>query len=117
MSVFKSQVESHPNAIAGTYNGQELSYLELDQKSNQLANFLSQNYPIKSDVPVAIMGSNKLEMIICELAILKAGGCFVPFEPNTLTERLNYTLQASKAALIIACDQESRHILSNQIEF
>lgn len=81
--------------------------------SNQLAHFLMERYSITPNMPIAIIGSNKLEMLICELAILKSGGAFVPFEPDIPRERLDYTLKNAKAKLIIACDNKSAEVVSN----
>lgn len=82
MNVFQAQVGKYPNCIAATYGDKSLTYLELEAKSNQLATYLTKNYSVGPNIPIAIMGSNKLEMLISELAILKTGSAFVPFTPD-----------------------------------
>jgi amino acid adenylation domain-containing protein len=112
LDIFRFQVERRSNCTAVTCGNRQLTYLELDQHSNQLARFLAQQGLVAPNQPVAIMGSNKLEMLICELAILKAGGVFVPFETDIPKERLAFTLKNAGAQLLIACDQESSAVAS-----
>lgn len=114
IDVFQSQVEKHALHPAATYDDEIISYGELDKRANQLAQFLSRNYSISPNTPIAIVGSNKLQMLICEIAILKCGGCFVPFDTETPKKRLEYTLNNSQTKLMIACDTKSAAAVSDQ---
>lgn len=114
MDIFQAQVEKYPDCVAASYRDNLVTFAELDKKANQLAAYLTKNYRVGPNVPIAIMGSNKLEMLVCELAILKTGSCFVPFTPDIPKERLDFTLKNSGTKLAISCDQKSDPLLSNQ---
>lgn len=103
MDTFEEIVKSNPNSLAVTYDNNIFTYEELNNKSNQLANFLNKNYKINNK-RVAIIGKNKLEMLICELAILKAGGTFVPFDNDIPVDRLEFTLTHANPSLLLTCD-------------
>ncbi len=108
LDFFQFHENQNPHAIASTYGKTSLTNSELDQRANQMAQFLRKNYKTGPNIPIAIMGSNKLERLICMLAILKTGSAFVPFEPDIPKERLTYTLNNCKAQVIIVCDENSK---------
>ena len=99
--LFEEQVERTPDAVAVVYEGQFLSYTELNAKANQLARYLRQK-GVGPDQPVAIGVERSLEMVVGLLGILKAGGAYVPLDPGYPAERLAYMLQdtAPKVLLI-----------------
>ncbi|MFM9096049.1 MAG: condensation domain-containing protein, partial [Actinomycetes bacterium] len=87
--LFIEQVAKTPNAIALVFEGKSLSYKELDEKSNQLANFiLKQNLsPL-----IALCLERSLEMVISILAVLKAGCAYVPMDPGAPQSRIKHML-------------------------
>lgn len=114
MDIFQMQVKNKPNATAASFEGETFTYDEIDQKSTQLAHYLTNSCKVGPNIPVAIMGSDKLEMLICQLAILKTGSAFVPFTPDTPPERLEFTLNNCKADIILSCDGKSNQLLTKQ---
>ena len=101
VDLFEEQVKSYPNNIALVFEWQSLSYQELNQKANQLAHFLHQNYQIKPDTLIGICVERSLDMAIALLAVLKAGAAYVPVDPSYPEERIKYILENSKISLLL----------------
>ncbi|MBD1229448.1 non-ribosomal peptide synthetase, partial [Xenorhabdus griffiniae] len=90
--LFEMQAAQHPDAIAVVFEGQTLSYGELNRRANQLAHYLI-TLGVRPDDRVVLCVERSLEMVIGLLAILKAGGAYVPLNPDYPTERLAYMLE------------------------
>jgi len=99
-SLFEDQVERTPETAAVICEGEKLSYYELNKKSNQLARTL-RDKGIQSDSIVGIMMYRSLEMVIGIMAILKAGGAFLPIDPDYPEERISYMLENSNMSLLL----------------
>jgi amino acid adenylation domain-containing protein len=98
--LFESQVERSPGAIAVTFEDQQLTYQELNQKANKVAHHL-QKLGVKPEVSVGICMERSLEMVIGILGILKAGGAYVPLDPTYPKERLFFTLQDASVPVLL----------------
>ncbi|MGG4442605.1 tyrocidine non-ribosomal peptide synthetase TycB [Brevibacillus fortis] len=98
--LFMEQVERTPNQVAVVFGEQQLTYLELDEKSNQLARFLRRK-GIAADSLVGTMMDRSIEMIVGILGVLKAGGAFVPIDPELPEERIAYMLEHSGIQLVV----------------
>ncbi len=98
--LFEEQVELTPNAIAVVFEHQQLTYLELNEKANQVAHYL-QRLGVVSDAIVGIFVERSLEMIAGLLGILKAGGAYLPLDPNYPAERLSYMLTNSRLEVLL----------------
>ena len=101
--LFEAQSERTPDAIALVFDGpepQQLTYAELDQRSNQLAHHL-QSLGVGPEVIVGICLERSPEMIIAMLAVLKAGSAYLPLDPAYPPERLAFMLEDSQAAVLI----------------
>ena len=98
--LFEEQAARTPDNIAVVYEDQELTYQQLNEKSNQLAHYLK-TLGVGPDTLVAIAVERSLEMIIGLLGILKAGGAYVPLDPNYPQERLQFMLQDTNALVLI----------------
>ena len=85
---------------ATTCKLQEITYKELNEKSNQLAHLLRIK-GVAPNIPVAIILDRKPELIIAILGILKAGGCFLPIDKDLPEERIKYILSDSQTKLLI----------------
>jgi len=111
--VFQEQVERTPNNVALTFEGQQLTYQQLNEKSNQLARYIRQQYvqqtgkELAPGVLIALYLDKSLEMVIGILAILKAGGAYIPLDINYPQERINYLLEDTGATIILSQNQLS----------
>jgi amino acid adenylation domain-containing protein len=99
--LFEQQVDKTSDNIAVSFEGQTLSYLELDQRANQLARYLHENELGAGDYVVVLM-QRSLEMIIALYGILKAGAAYVPLDPECPVERLKGIIEDTQAKLIIS---------------
>ena len=75
------QVEKDPNAIAAIFKNEQITYQQLNQKANQVAQYLKQ-LGVKPEVLVGVCVERLLLMVIALLGILKAGGAYVPLDPS-----------------------------------
>ncbi|HEX5746348.1 MAG TPA: amino acid adenylation domain-containing protein [Archangium sp.] len=96
----EQQVDRTPDAPAVTYEGQSLTYRELDQRANQLAHHLL-SLGVGPEVPVGVCTDRSLEMVVALLGILKAGGAYVPLDPGYPQDRLAYMLQDSSVRVLL----------------
>jgi amino acid adenylation domain-containing protein/non-ribosomal peptide synthase protein (TIGR01720 family) len=99
--LFEEQVKRTPDKIALIYKDEELTYQELNEKANQLA-FHLRSLGVKPQVFVAIAIRRSFELVIGLLAILKAGGTYVPLDPNYPEERFKFMLQDSAASILLS---------------
>ncbi|WP_408955077.1 amino acid adenylation domain-containing protein [Natroniella sp. ANB-PHB2] len=99
--LFEKQVEENPSNIAVVCDKKRLTYLELNQKANQLARLLRKK-GVQSDVIVGIMVERTVEMAVGVMAILKAGGAYLPIDPKYPAERVKYMVEDSKPNLLLA---------------
>ncbi|MDJ0505621.1 MAG: amino acid adenylation domain-containing protein, partial [Nostocales cyanobacterium LE14-WE12] len=102
--LFEEQVERTPNAVAVVFEGQQLTYNELNCRANQLAHYL-RKLGVKADTLVGISLERSLEMMVGLLGILKAGGAYVPLDPEYPKERIEYILSHSDAKFLITSSQ------------
>jgi amino acid adenylation domain-containing protein len=94
------QVQKCPHATAVIFDNIELSYAELNRRSNRLAHRLI-SLGVRPEVRVGIAVERSIEMIVGLLAILKAGGGYVPFDPEYPRDRLNYMMEDSDIQLLL----------------
>ncbi|MDN4018465.1 condensation domain-containing protein, partial [Zwartia panacis] len=108
-ALFESQVRRDPHATALMFEEQQVSYGELDRRSNQLARYLIKQ-GVGPDLTVAVLLDRSIEMMVAMLAVLKAGGVYLPLDPNYPSERLAFILNDAKASVMIA-DQANYDLL------
>jgi amino acid adenylation domain-containing protein len=102
--LFERQVERTPDAVALIFEGERLTYRELNQRANQLAHHLI-SLGVGPDVCVGIAMERSLEMVIALLSIMKAGGAYVPLDSAHPADRLAYMLHDARLTLLLS--QES----------
>ena len=100
IQLFEAQVDATPDAIALVFGQTSLTYKELHMKSNQLASLLQES-GITLETPVGVCIERSMELIITILAILKAGGIYVPLDPNYPHERLKYMLNDAQLKIVL----------------
>ncbi|GAK51449.1 amino acid adenylation domain protein [Candidatus Moduliflexus flocculans] len=98
--LFEEQVIQTPDAVAVVYNGERLTYQELNQRANQLAHYL-RKYGVGPDVPVGLCLERSIEMVVGLLGILKAGGAYVPLDSSFPNQRLTKMIEDAELSVII----------------
>ena len=115
IDLFEQQAAEHPEATALVFEGQTLSYGQLNQRSNQLAHYL-QKQGIGPEDMVAICLARSLEMVIAILGILKAGAAYVPIDPDYPQSRIDFILQDTKTpVLLTSAAMRDRPALSDRL--
>lgn len=100
------QAISRPAAIAVTFEQQQISYGTLNQRANVLAHRLQQ-LGVGPEVLVGICVERSLEMVIGVLAIFKAGGAYLPLDPDYPAERLAFMVSDAQIAVLLT----QRHLI------
>jgi amino acid adenylation domain-containing protein len=98
--LFDQQVERTPEAVAVIFEGEELSYRELNSRAISLALRLRQ-LGVGPEVLVGILMERSIEMVVGLLGVLKSGGAYVPLDPEYPMERLSFMLADSQAAVVL----------------
>ena len=98
--LFEAQVARTPDALAAVLDGEQLTYEELNRRANQLAHYL-QALGVGPEVPVGVLLERSLETIVALLAIFKAGGVYVPLDPQQPTERLHYMMADARVTVLL----------------
>jgi len=98
--LFEEQVERTPEAAAVVFENQQLTYRELNARSNQVAHYL-RDLGVGPETLVGICVERSLEMVVGLLGILKAGGAYVPLDPEYPAERLAFLLRDSAAPVLL----------------
>ena len=113
--LFSEQVAKTPNKIAVIFEQQQLTYKQLDNRANQLANYL-QTLGVKPDVRVGICINRCLEMVVGILGILKAGGAYVPLDPAYPQEKLTHMLDDSDISVLLTTEDLISQIPPNNAQ-
>ena len=103
--LFERQAAENPDIKILSFEETELSYRELNEKSNQLANYLRANYDIKADDLVGLLLDRSEWMVIAMLGVLKSGAAYVPVDPAYPEERIAYMLEDSKCKVMITPEE------------
>lgn len=111
--LFSEQARRTPEAVALIFREQRLTYAELNARANQLAHHLLA-LGVAPDVPVGVYLDRSLEMVIAVLAVLKAGGAYLPLDPAYPGERLQFMLQDSGTPVAITCSAWLEQVASNE---
>ena len=98
---FVQAAQAHPQAVAVWDQGRALTYAELHAQSDHLAQLL-RTHGVGPEVPVALCLERSIDMVVAVLGVLKAGGAYVPLDPAYPAERLAYTVQDARPAVVLA---------------
>ncbi|MEO7532808.1 MAG: amino acid adenylation domain-containing protein, partial [Ferruginibacter sp.] len=109
VDLFEEQVVKTPLATALVFEGEQLTYNELNKRANQLAHYL-RSKGVKRDTLVPICMERSTELIVGILGILKAGGAFVPLDPEYPEDRLMFMLEDTNASIAISKKNSKKKI-------
>jgi amino acid adenylation domain-containing protein len=105
--LFESQVEIRPNEIAIAFEDIDgsahcqLSYAQLNARSNQLAHFLVHEYEVCPDYIIGVCFERSADMIVAMLAILKSGAAYLPIDPDYPDDRIEFMLQDAGLTVVL----------------
>jgi amino acid adenylation domain-containing protein len=95
-----AQVERTPRNVAVVFDHEQLTYAELDEYTNQLANYLRER-GVGPETLVGVCTHRSLEMVVALIGILKAGGAYVPLDPAYPHDRLSFMLEDSRLKILL----------------
>ena len=113
--LFMTQASHTPDAVAVVGSNQQLTYRDLDQRSNQLAAYL-QKHGVGPEVPVGLFMEPSCEMLVGLLGVLKAGGACVPLDPSYPAERLTHILGETRLPILLSQERLRNQIPSSSVE-
>jgi amino acid adenylation domain-containing protein len=91
-----------------------MSYLELNQKANQLARYLRKK-GVRTEERVGIYLERSIEMIVAILAVLKAGGAYIPLDPSYPAERLSFMAQDARISVLLTTGALSQSFVLSDV--
>ncbi|MGZ4122551.1 MAG: amino acid adenylation domain-containing protein, partial [Tumebacillaceae bacterium] len=98
--LFEQEADKHPDHAAVVFKDQTLTYGELNAKANRLARYLRDKGVVPEQM-VGLMVNRSAEMIIAILAVLKAGGAYLPIDPDYPSERILYMLEDCEVKFLL----------------
>ncbi len=98
--LFEIQAKKTPNRIAVSFENRQISYRELDERANQLANYLK-TCGVGAESLVGVLLERSSEMVVALLAILKAGGAYVPLDPSFPRNRIAHMVEDSRIRVLL----------------
>ncbi len=101
VDLFEEQVNKTPDHVALVFEGEHYTYRQLNEKVNQLAHFLVEEIELQKEEGVGLLLARNPHSVISMLAILKAGGMYVPMESDTPEDRLSFIVSDSQLRIVI----------------
>lgn len=99
--LFEEQVERTPENVALVFNEVQLTYRELNNRANQLANYLKQTYIINGDDLITLCLERSEYMIIAILGVLKSGAAYVPIDSTYPDSRVLFIINDTNTNLLL----------------
>ena len=107
--LFERQAALTPDAVATEFAGEQVSYRQLNERANRLAHSL-RRLGVGPEVVVGSCLERSSEAVVALLGVLKAGGVYVPFDPQHPGERLNLMLADAGAAFVLTTQRFTHRI-------
>jgi amino acid adenylation domain-containing protein len=108
--LFEEQAVKVPDQVAVVFQGVELSYYQLNERANRLADYLQKEYDVKKDNLICLCLDRSQHMIISILGVLKAGAAYVPMDPDYPDERMRFVLSDTQANLVLTNEAYSSRL-------
>ncbi|MCH6257181.1 amino acid adenylation domain-containing protein [Puniceicoccaceae bacterium K14] len=114
--LFEERAMACPGDIAVQFEGKAISYGELNERSNQLAWFLREEFGVGPDAMVSLCLERSIDLMVGILGVLKAGGAYVPIDPSYPHERIRYMLEDSDCKVLLTTASELDSIEGNKAQ-
>ncbi|HEV2755336.1 MAG TPA: amino acid adenylation domain-containing protein, partial [Actinomycetota bacterium] len=102
--LFEARVHEDPDAVALTFGDDDVTYGELNRRANRLAHHLVDE-GVGPDVPVGVCLERGPDLVVSLLAVLKAGGVYVPLDPEYPAERLAFMVEDTAAPVVVTTSE------------
>ncbi|MBP7653109.1 amino acid adenylation domain-containing protein, partial [Candidatus Dependentiae bacterium] len=104
VDLFEEQAAKRPDAVALVFKNIKLTYAELNEKSNCIANYLIDIIKVEEEEIIALEIERSENIIIAILGIIKAGCAYLPLEISYPDERKSFMIRDSNCRIILTCD-------------
>ena len=98
--LFEEQATRTPEAVAVVFGTDSLTYQQLNERANQLAHHLG-TLGVGNESVVALLLERSFEMVVSILAVLKAGGAYLPLDPSYPSQRLSFMLSDAQPTVLL----------------
>jgi amino acid adenylation domain-containing protein len=106
--LFERQAAAHPGTTALVYRDREVSYAELNARADRLARHLV-GLGVRPEVLVAVAVPRSVELVVALLAVLKAGGAYLPLDVAYPTDRLTFMLDDARPPILLTTTAGATH--------
>ncbi|HZM81905.1 MAG TPA: amino acid adenylation domain-containing protein, partial [Candidatus Limnocylindrales bacterium] len=113
-ALFEAQVARTPEALAVASDGAEVSYAQLDARANQLARYLV-NRHVGPESVVAVCLERGVDLMVALLGVLKAGGAYMPIDPQYPAERVAFMLRDAAPVAVLASTSTAGALRSSPV--
>lgn len=104
--LFEEQAAQNMDRVAVVFENEEYTYKQINEMSNSLAHILRERGVGREDI-VAIISKRSYKVIVAQLAVLKAGGAYMPIDPNYPKERIDFMLSDTGCKVSLALDVQA----------
>jgi amino acid adenylation domain-containing protein len=94
------QARERPESVAVSCGEEAISYQELNERANQLSHYLREQ-GVGPEVVVGVCLRRSIEMMVSLLGVMKAGGCYLPLDPEYPSARLQYMVKEARVSLLL----------------
>src|ERR1700722_9863530 len=101
LDLIAEQARARPDALAVVFGADSLTYADLDSGAESVAAWL-RNQGIAGERLVGICADRSIAMIVAILGVLKAGGAYLPLDPQYPSDRLAFMVEQARASLVLA---------------
>jgi amino acid adenylation domain-containing protein len=115
VQIFEEQVSQTPENMALIFREQKISYRELNRRANKLAHYLRAK-GVSLETPVAVCLPYSSDMMVALIGVLKAGGVYVPLDPDHPAARLGFMIEDSSPRLILTQEPFNEKLASFPVE-
>jgi amino acid adenylation domain-containing protein len=107
--LFEAQVRRSPDQTALVHENEELTYRELNARANRLAHYLISK-GVRPAQPVGVLLRRSVELIVALLGVAKAGGVYLPIDPDYPVRRIALMLDDARPSILISIAAEADHL-------
>ncbi|QJB31663.1 amino acid adenylation domain-containing protein [Chitinophaga oryzae] len=102
ISLMESQVEKTPDGIAVVFKDEQLTFRQLNDQANQLADYLRKMHGAGPGVNIGVMLERSHLSVLAMIAVIKSGACYVPIDHKYQKERIRYIMQDADLSLVLS---------------
>ena len=112
--LFEAWADQTPGAVAVVYGDESLTYRELDRRANRLANHLRE-LGVGPEVRVGVALDRSVDLVVALLAVLKAGGAYLPLDPSYPERRLAFMLADAQVPVVVTEERLAERLAARDV--